>query len=53
MGYNNDIIEKFLIMLNEINHLFQEGVILSLEEKEKILKIIKDIELLIKTFDTD
>ena len=52
MGYNKDMLDKLEIICNQFYHLLQEGVILSFDEKEKMLKLIRDLELIVKDFDT-
>lgn len=52
MEYNKDLISKLENLCSEFDHLLQEGVVLSFFEKEKMLKIIKDIEKIVEDFDT-
>jgi hypothetical protein len=51
MKYNKDLINKLENLCSEFDHLLQEGVVLSSFEKEKMLKIIKDIESIVDNFD--
>ena len=51
MEYNRDLINKLESLCSEFDHLLQEGVVLSLFEKEKMLKIIRDIESIVDNFD--
>jgi hypothetical protein len=50
MNYSNHLIETLQNIWSELDHLLQEGVVFSSEEKERILKAINDLEMLIDEF---
>jgi len=50
MNYSNHLIETLQSIWSELDHILQEGAVFSSEEKERILKVLNDLEKLVDEF---